>query len=69
MAFRNRGSGAVDGISLEDFNKDLENHLYRLWSRMSSGSYMPPAVKLVEIPKARGGVRLGEPQAEMAGFT
>lgn len=58
----NRGSGGVDGISLEDFNKDLENHLYRLWNRMSSGSYIPPAVKLVEIPKAGGGVRpLGIP--------
>lgn len=58
----NRGSGGVDGVSLEEFEKDYKNHLYRLWNRMSSGSYMPPAVKLVEIPKKGGGKRpLGIP--------
>ncbi len=34
----NKGSGGVDGVSLEEFNKDLENHLYKLWNKMSSGS-------------------------------
>ncbi|MBT1712470.1 group II intron reverse transcriptase/maturase [Fulvivirgaceae bacterium PWU5] len=58
----NKGSGGVDGLSLEEFNKDLENHLYKLWNKMSSGSYMPPAVKLIEIPKKNGGKRpLGIP--------
>lgn len=58
----NRGSGGVDGISLLSFSKDWKNHLYRLWNRMSSGSYMPPAVKLIEIPKQGGGKRpLGIP--------
>lgn len=58
----NKGSGGVDGVSLEEFNKDLENHLYKLWNKMSSGSYIPPAVKLMEIPKKDGGKRpLGIP--------
>ena len=59
---RNRGSAGVDGLNLEDFEKDRRNHLYRLWNRMSSGSYMPSAVLQVEIPKKGGGVRpLGIP--------
>lgn len=58
----NKGSSGVDGISLEMYNEDLENHLYKLWNQMSSGSYMPPAVKLIEIPKKNGGKRpLGIP--------
>src|SRR5690606_19453674 len=58
----NRGSGGVDGVSLLDFSTDWKNHLYRLWNRMSSGSYMPPAVRLIEIPKKGGGKRpLGIP--------
>jgi RNA-directed DNA polymerase len=58
----NKGSGGVDGISLAEFKKDLESHLYKLWNRMSSGSYMPPAVRLMEIPKKDGGTRpLGIP--------
>jgi RNA-directed DNA polymerase len=58
----NRGVGGVDGVSLTEFEKDWQNHLYRLWNRMSSGSYMPPPVKLVEIPEKGGGVRpLGIP--------
>ena len=57
-----RGSGGVDGVTLEEFVKDCDNHLYKLWNRMSSGSYMPPAVKQVEIPKKDGGKRpLGIP--------
>lgn len=59
---QNRGSAGVDGLSLEDFEEDRRNHLYRLWNRMSSGSYMPSPVLQVEIPKKGGGVRpLGIP--------
>ena len=50
----NKGSAGVDGISIQDFEKDLKSNLYKLWNRLSSGSYMPPAVKLVEIPKGDG---------------
>lgn len=58
----NRGSAGIDGQSLEAFEQDCPKHLYRLWNRMSSGSYMPSAVLLVEIPKKDGGKRpLGIP--------
>lgn len=58
----NNGSGGIDGISLAEFGQDYKAHLYWLWNRMSSGSYMPPAVKLMEIPKKGGGKRpLGIP--------
>lgn len=58
----NRGSAGIDGLSLEEFDKDRRKHLYRLWNRMSSGSYMPCAVLLVEIPKKTGAKRpLGIP--------
>jgi RNA-directed DNA polymerase len=58
----NRGAAGVDGESLEAFEKDLKGNLYKIWNRMSSGSYFPPPVRLVEIPKASGGVRgLGIP--------
>lgn len=51
----NRGAAGVDGQSLADFEKDLKNNLFKLWNRMSSGSYFPPPVKLVEIPKGDTG--------------
>lgn len=54
----NAGSAGVDRQSLEDFEKDLKNNLYKLWNRMASGSYMPPPVKGLEIPKKSGGTRL-----------
>ena len=58
----NKGSGGVDGISIEGFDKDYKNYLYKIWNQMSSGSYVPPPVKLMEIPKKDGGVRpLGIP--------
>lgn len=58
----NGKSAGIDSISLADFHKDYAKHLYRIWNRMSSGSYIPPAVKEVEIPKKGGGVRsLGIP--------
>jgi RNA-directed DNA polymerase len=58
----NKGAGGVDGLSVEEFHARYRDHLYRLWNQMSSGSYMPPPVKLVEIPKKGGGLRpLGIP--------
>lgn len=58
----NKGVGGVDEMSIEEFDKDYKNHLYKIWNKMSSGSYMPPAVKLVEIEKKGGGKRpLGIP--------
>lgn len=51
----NKGAPGVDGCSVEDFEKDLKNQLYRVWNRMSSGSYFPPPVRVVEIPKPHGG--------------
>jgi RNA-directed DNA polymerase len=58
----NKGSAGVDGLDINDFEKDLKGNLYKIWNRMSSGSYFPPPVKLVEIPKKTGGTRgLGIP--------
>ena len=58
----NRGAAGVDGESLAAFEKDLKRNLYKIWNRMSSGSYFPPAVRLVEIKKDNGGTRpLGVP--------
>jgi len=56
----NKGAPGVDGVSVEEFDKDLGNNLYRIWNRMSSGSYFPPPVRAVEIPKTSpgGGVRI-----------
>ena len=58
----NKGAAGVDGESIADFEKNLKNNLYKIWNRMSSGSYLPPAVLLVEIAKKGGGLReLGVP--------
>lgn len=58
----NRGSGGIDGMEWEDLDKDLNRQLYKLWNRLSSGSYFPPPVKEVEIDKKDGGIRkLGIP--------
>lgn len=54
----NKGAAGVDGQSVEDFEKNLKDNLYRVWNRMSSGSYFPPPVKAVEIPKKNGGIRI-----------
>ena len=53
----NQGAAGVDEESIADFEKDLKNNLYKIWNRMSSGSYFPPAVRLVEIAKKGGGQR------------
>jgi group II intron reverse transcriptase/maturase len=50
-----KGAAGVDGVSIEEFESDLKNNLYKIWNRMSSGSYFPPAVKAVEVPKPHGG--------------
>jgi RNA-directed DNA polymerase len=59
----NQGAAGVDGESIAEFERNLEGNLYKLWNRMSSGTYFPPPVRAVEIPKAGGkGVRvLGVP--------
>ena len=58
----NKGSSGVDLVSMEDFDTHRSRHLYKLWNRMSSGSYFPPPVKQVEIPKKDGKMRkLGIP--------
>jgi RNA-directed DNA polymerase len=54
----NAGSAGVDQQSIEEFEKDLKGNLYKIWNRMSSGSYMPPPVKAVAIPKKNGGERI-----------
>jgi RNA-directed DNA polymerase len=50
----NKGAPGVDGCSIEDFEADLKSNLYKVWNRMSSGSYFPPPVLAVEIPKPHG---------------
>ena len=59
----NKGAPGVDGESVADFEKDLKGNLYKIWNRMSSGTYFPPPVMAVEIPKPHsGGTRvLGVP--------
>ncbi|MGB8383865.1 MAG: group II intron reverse transcriptase/maturase [Dermatophilaceae bacterium] len=55
----NKGAAGVDGVSIEQFEQDLKGNLFKLWNRMSSGSYFPPPVRMVEIPKSGGnGVRI-----------
>ena len=51
----NKGAPGVDGQDLEQFEADLRDNLYKVWNRMSSGSYFPPPVRAVEIPKPHGG--------------
>lgn len=54
----NKGAAGIDGQTIEDFEEDLENNLYKIWNRMTSGSYFPPAVRTVYIPKSSGGQRM-----------
>lgn len=53
-----RGAAGVDGESVDAFEENLQGNLYKLWNRLSSGSYFPPPVRAVEIPKKAGGVRM-----------
>ena len=54
----NGGAAGVDGQTIEQFEADLKSNLYKLWNRMSSGSYLPPPVRAVSIPKKTGGQRI-----------
>jgi len=54
----NKGAAGVDEESMTLFEQKLQDNLYKIWNRMSSGSYFPPPVKAVEIPKKNGGVRI-----------
>lgn len=61
----NKGAAGVDNINIEKFEENLKDNLYKLWNRLSSGSYFPPPVRAVEIPKKNGGTRLlGIPTVE-----
>jgi RNA-directed DNA polymerase len=51
----NKGAPGEDGRSIAEFEKDLKNNLYKVWNRISSGSYFPPPVRAVAIPKPHGG--------------
>src|SRR5499427_4081426 len=57
----NKGAAGVDGVSIEAFEAGLRGNLYKIWNRMSSGTYFPPPVKAVEIPKVGGTRVLGVP--------
>jgi retron-type reverse transcriptase len=54
----NAGAAGVDRQTMADFEKDLKDNLYKIWNRMSSGSYFPPPVKAVAMPKKNGGERI-----------
>jgi len=54
----NKGAAGIDEESIAGFEENLKDNLYRIWNRMSSGSYFPPPVKAVEIPKKSGGKRI-----------
>ncbi len=53
----NKGAAGVDGQTIAGYEEELKDNLYKLWNRMSSGSYFPPPVRVVEIPKDTGGKR------------
>ena len=60
----NKGAPGVDGQSIAAFEERLEDNLYKVWNRMASGTWFPPPVRAVEIPKPGGGTRtLGVPTA------
>ena len=69
---KNGGSYGIDKQSIDDFELNIKDNLYKLWNRLSSGSYFPPAVKRVNIPKSDGGIRplgiptVGDRVAQMA---
>jgi RNA-directed DNA polymerase len=54
----NKGAAGIDGQTIEGFDQNLKRHLYKIWNRLTSGSYLPPAVMAVTIPKRSGGTRV-----------
>ena len=52
-----KGAAGVDGQTIEQFEANLKGNLYKIWNRMSSGTYFPPPVRAVSIPKKSGGER------------
>ena len=59
---KNRGSSGFDGVTITEFDRDRDKSLYKIWNRLSSGTYFPPPVLEKDIPKLDGGVRkLGIP--------
>lgn len=54
----NKGAAGIDGQSIDEFDQDMTNNLYRLWNRLSSGSYFPAPIRAVPIPKKSEGVRM-----------
>jgi len=61
----NKGTHGVDEQTIEAFERNLKSNLYKIWNRLSSGSYFPKPVRAVEIPKKNGGTRLlGVPTVE-----
>lgn len=56
---KNKGAPGVDGVTIEEFEADLKNNLYKIWNRLSAGTYFPPPVRMVQIPKQHGdGMRM-----------
>ncbi|WP_254229291.1 hypothetical protein [Wolbachia pipientis] len=55
---KNKGAAGIDEVTITKFEENLKDNLYKLWNRMSSGSYFPEPVKAVAIPKATGGERI-----------
>ena len=53
----NKGGSGIDAVSMQEFDANRSKHLYKLWNRMASGSYFPPPVKEVELPKKDGTIR------------
>lgn len=54
----NKGQAGIDDMSLEKFEENLKDNLYKIWNKMSLGTYFPPPVKVVKIPKKNGGIRV-----------
>jgi len=54
----NRGGAGIDNVSMQEFEENLADNLYKLWNRMASGCYFPPPVMGVKIPKSTGGTRM-----------
>ena len=62
----NGGAAGTDGVTVAMFEAGLADNLYKIWNRMSSGTYFPPPVRAVEIPKSSGGTRMLGVPAEAA---